>query len=99
MPKYRLTTHNHPPSEELHQETYPRGVIGGWQCLVAMLWVLLSSTLFNRFPPFQSPNSGQERKKRERGKGAMLLLDYLLLIRGVELLGVSPIFIVRISNF
>jgi hypothetical protein len=58
------------------------------------LWVLLSSIFLH---PFSSPfNSLTLGKRREKGdpwiksgvrKGTMLLLDYFLLIRGVEFLG------------
>jgi hypothetical protein len=40
-----------------------------------------------------------EEKEDYKGKGAWISLDYFLLIRSVEFLGTSPVFVIRISNF
>jgi len=44
---------------------------------------------------FQPPNTRRER--RLEGKGTQTSLDYSLLIRDVEFLGASPIFVLRVS--
>ena len=49
--------------------------------------------------PFQPPNTRWKRKKGQRGKRVMLLLDYFLLIRDVKFLGARLIFTLSISNF
>lgn len=59
------------------------------------------SLLFSGFfflPPFLPSNTREERERIE-GKGAMLSLDYFLLVMGVEFLGASLMFTTRISNF
>ena len=77
-------------------------------------WVLLllCSILFF-FLPFNSLTLDNREKKKKRverkgkrslnkvssSRGAMLLLDYFLLIRGVRFLKASFIFTFRISNF
>lgn len=50
------------------------------------------------FNPFKPLTLDRRGKQGCGGKGAMSLLDYFLLIRGVEVLGASLIIAVRISN-
>jgi hypothetical protein len=47
----------------------------------------------------RASHSRQEKKKEHWGKGAIVSLDYFLLIRGIEFLGASLIFVTRICNF
>jgi hypothetical protein len=54
----------------------------------------LPSNLYSTLIPSNSPTLG--RKTRLKGKGSIHLLDYFLLIRDVEFLGASPIFVVKI---
>jgi hypothetical protein len=51
------------------------------------------------FPHLFNPLTICRREKRIEGKEATISLEYFLLIRGIEFLGTSLIFAVRISNF
>ena len=58
----------------------------------------VGSSFFHPSPPFQPPTLTLDRRERgERGKGAML--DYSLMMRSVDFLGASLIFVIPISNF
>jgi hypothetical protein len=54
----------------------------------------VDSFFFHPLPPHVCPLNPLtlHRRTKERGKGAMLPLDYFLLVRGMEFLGASLIF-------
>lgn len=65
---------------------------------VAAICYFVGSSFFHSSPHFQSPNTRQERAK-DRKKRRSNVINYFLLIRGFEFLGVNLIFAIRITNF
>jgi len=65
---------------------------------VAAICYFVGSSFFHSSPHFQSPNTRQERAKN-RKKRRSNVINYFLLIRGFEFLGVNLIFAIRITNF
>lgn len=68
------------------------------------VWLLCGAFFFHPSPPLFhlfDTLTLDRRGKKDRGKrkGAVLSLDYFLLISGIEILGASLIFSIRISNF
>ena len=54
------------------------------------------SKLFSTLIPSNCPPTLGRKERRIKGKGAQISLDYFLLVSGVEFLGTSPIFTIRI---
>lgn len=80
------------PSPQSLGESHGRGDVPDfWQ----LYWILFSFSLPTLFHLSNSSTLG--RRERLEGKGASILLDYLLLIKAVMFLGSSFIFLVKIS--
>lgn len=76
----------------------------GWKVLGAYHCTCVADSDLGVLPPFSSPGKKEQRgKKRDAqiksGVGKGMMLDYFLLVRGIELCGASLIFAIRIPNF